>query len=180
MSLLKGILTSDYLTVVQGLDDRENVNAVLNGDPPKSLLDIAIEADSENSTMQSKAIISLLRTKGALTYAAIQARQVAAPVALATPVPAAAPVALATPAPAAATIQNAGIAGVGLPRRRVAPGVTAPLAAPLAGPARVTIKNTGIAGVGLPRRRVVNLSGARGGRGTRRRRLLRKSRRRRI
>jgi len=168
MSLLKGILTSDYLTLVQGLDNRENVNAVLNGDPPKSLLDIAIEADSENSTMQSKAIISLLRTKGALTYAAIQARQVAAPVALATPVPAA--------GPAAATIQNAGIAGVGLPRRRVAPTVAAPLAAPV----RVTIKNTGIAGVGLPRRRVVNLSGARGGRATRRRRLLRKSRRRRI
>jgi hypothetical protein len=176
MSLLKGILTSDYLTLVQGLDNRENVNAVLNGDPPKSLLDIAIEADSENSTMQSKAIISLLRTKGALTYAAIQARQVAAPAAA--PVPAATPVPAA--APAAATIQNAGIAGVGLPRRRVAPTVAAPLAAPLAGPARVTIKNTGIAGVGLPRRRVVNLSGARGGRGTRRRRLLRKSRRRRI
>jgi len=136
MSLLRAILTSDYLTLVQGLDHGENVNAVLNGDPPKSLLDIAIEADSENSTVQSKAIISLLRTKGALTYAAIQTRQVAAPLALATP-------------------------------------------APLAAPVPVTIKNAGIAGVGLPRRRV-NLSGTKGGRRTCRRRLLRKSRRRRI
>jgi len=69
MSLLKAILKSDYLGVVECIDNGDDINAVLNGNTPLSILDIAIQARDENpNDSQAKSIVILLSAKGAKTY----------------------------------------------------------------------------------------------------------------
>lgn len=68
MPLLKAILESNYLKVAKYINKGAEINAILNGHPPRSILDIAIETDADNHSSQSSSIITLLKENGAKTY----------------------------------------------------------------------------------------------------------------
>lgn len=69
MSLLKSILESNYLKVEKSINRGEDLNDTLNTNPPISMLDLAIETDKDVHSSQSGLIITLLKSKGAKTYA---------------------------------------------------------------------------------------------------------------
>ena len=68
MSLLSAIMKSEYLEVVEALDNKENVNATLNSNPPMTMLEVALEVNKENPSSLANSIIVLLKAKGAKTY----------------------------------------------------------------------------------------------------------------
>ena len=68
MSLLKAIMRSNYLELVEALDNGENVNNTLKSSPPMTMLEVALEVNKENPSSQANSIIVLLKAKGAKTY----------------------------------------------------------------------------------------------------------------
>lgn len=97
MSLLVSIIQSDYAGVLQHINNGDNINAILNGNPPKSMLDIAIEARQSNPKIHAGYIVTTLKAKGAKTYDELQSD-----------------IGIERP-----KIKNVGIAGVGSVRRSV-------------------------------------------------------------
>lgn len=97
MSLLVSIIQSDYAGVLQHINNGDNINAILNGNPPKSMLDIAIEARQSNPKIHAGYIVATLKAKGAKTYDELQSD-----------------IGIERP-----KIKNVGIAGVGSVRRSV-------------------------------------------------------------
>lgn len=68
MSLLAAILQSKYPKVLRCINEGADVNDTLNSSPPMTMLEVAIETNKENSSSQSELIITLLKSRGALTY----------------------------------------------------------------------------------------------------------------
>jgi hypothetical protein len=68
MSLLKSILDSNKSALIISINKGENVNAILNGNHPMSMLDLAISINNETPSEQANSIIAILKAKGAKTH----------------------------------------------------------------------------------------------------------------
>jgi len=73
MSLLKAILISNFEDVFKYIQEGADVNSVINGNPPMSMLDVAIQTLKENDPKDANIIVFYLKSKGALTYEELNA-----------------------------------------------------------------------------------------------------------